>query len=283
MGIIPIKGINRQPPEFLFIDIDRHDFDKERLFQHALTATLLKIENILGGHPSVLWTGNGYHIYQPIDSLVLEQEDIFSKFENPSERFVKYAAIILSHSKCDMHNTPTFRSCLLRVPGTYNGKCSKRDDSLQSFSQVKLIQKWNGYRPASNPLLYDFFIYLANEKVRKLYDLRRRDSYRSNHSAVKVFWIEKLLQISIADGRKFAIRRILAPYLINIRKLSYEVSYRIISEWLEKCDRLQSLDNQLKFCINYNLNSAKKIGYKPIGLERLKGENLTLYTILFMQ
>ena len=33
-----------------------------------------------GGHPTVLWSGNGYHIYQPVDGFILEEEDVFTKF-----------------------------------------------------------------------------------------------------------------------------------------------------------------------------------------------------------
>jgi hypothetical protein len=35
----------------------------------------------------------------------------------------------------------------------------------------------------------------------------------------KRLWIETLLDIPIEDYRKYAIRRIIAPYLINIRKV----------------------------------------------------------------
>ena len=55
----------------------------------ALTAaTLKKIkEKLQGPSPTVLWTGNGYHVYQPIDAFVLEEENIFSKFDQPSKAF----------------------------------------------------------------------------------------------------------------------------------------------------------------------------------------------------
>ena len=35
-------------------------------------------------------------------------------------------------------------------------------------------------------------------------------------------WIEKLLEIPIEDYRKNAVNLILAPHLINIKKLAYE-------------------------------------------------------------
>jgi hypothetical protein len=42
-------------------------------------------------------------------------------------------------------------------------------------------------------------------------------------------WIEKLLQTTIDDYRKNAVNLILAPYLINVRKLSYDAALNIIN------------------------------------------------------
>src|SRR5215216_6492791 len=59
------KGINRQAPNFIFIDLDRSTFKTERVHKFALNTTLNNIKEKLGGSPTVLWSGNGYHIYQP--------------------------------------------------------------------------------------------------------------------------------------------------------------------------------------------------------------------------
>ena len=45
---------------------------------------LKKIETIMNGHPTVLWTGNGYHIYEPMEGFILEEEEVFAKFVDPS-------------------------------------------------------------------------------------------------------------------------------------------------------------------------------------------------------
>ena len=59
-------GINRTPPSFIIIDLDLKDFgySKDKL-AGALNKALKRIKDILGGYPTVLWTGNGCHIYQP--------------------------------------------------------------------------------------------------------------------------------------------------------------------------------------------------------------------------
>ena len=43
----------------------------ERGLESVLSQTLRIIRLKLNGSPTVLWTGNGYHIYQPIDALDL--------------------------------------------------------------------------------------------------------------------------------------------------------------------------------------------------------------------
>ena len=45
-----------------------------------MNRVLKKIKTIMHGHPTVLWTGNGYHIYQPVEGFILEEEDVFTKF-----------------------------------------------------------------------------------------------------------------------------------------------------------------------------------------------------------
>jgi hypothetical protein len=76
---IEYKGINRQAPNFIFIDLDKESFHTERGLRLALAASLKNIKEKLAGTPTVLWSGNGYHIYQPIEAFVLEQEEIFSR------------------------------------------------------------------------------------------------------------------------------------------------------------------------------------------------------------
>jgi hypothetical protein len=83
----------------------------------ALTATLKNIkEKLLGANPTVLWTGNGYHIYQPIDAFVLEEENIFSRnFDQPSKSFLRFAEQYISNNKSDPSYNPSFKSCIIRI------------------------------------------------------------------------------------------------------------------------------------------------------------------------
>ena len=66
-------------------------------------------------------------------------------------------------------------------------------------------------------------------------------------------WIEHLTQTPIEDFRKLVIDIILAPYLINVRKLSnLEESYMIIRNWLDKCNELRTLYNYRN--VEYRIN-----------------------------
>jgi hypothetical protein len=69
------KGINRQAPIFVMCDLDMVKFRTEKLLLNT-----------------VLFTGNGYHVYQPINIPILELESQFAEFQNPSTGFIRYAA-----------------------------------------------------------------------------------------------------------------------------------------------------------------------------------------------
>ena len=113
-----------------------------------------------------MWSGNGYHIYQPIEGLVLEQIEQFSKFYQPSKSFQRFAEWYLSNGKSDhAHNTTiSFRNCMLRIPGSHNSKCLKEEQEGKD-SEVRIIQKWDDIRPRINLLLGSFSAYLADLEV----------------------------------------------------------------------------------------------------------------------
>ena len=96
----------------------------------------------------------------------------------------------------------------------------------------------------------------------------------SNNS---IYWIENLLKIPISDGRKTSICLILSPYLMNIRRLSYDRSHSIIIDWLNKCSLLHRLrfnpNSFTKSALLYAVNN----GYKPLKFDNLKERNRELY------
>ena len=239
-SLVEYKGIQRYKPDFLFIDLDKNNFKTDKSFELTLYNTLKNIKNKLNGYPTVLFTGGGYHIYQPVYiPTALEYITEFSKFDRPSEQFLRFAKDFLSNGKADKQNNPSFRSCLLRIPGSVNSKYN---------TKVIIIQEWNRIRvPIALDLLEEFRIYSIQKKIdqivkrQKIWKERSKNKKNIDVNANDEYfaWIDKLLQTPIPDFRKLVIDLVLSPYLINVRKLSYEESYKIIKEWLDKCNDIK--------------------------------------------
>ena len=62
------KGINRQAPNLIFIDLDQGRF---KLIDRALDNTLKNICQKFNAEvrPTVIWSGHGYHTYLPVEAL----------------------------------------------------------------------------------------------------------------------------------------------------------------------------------------------------------------------
>jgi len=272
-------------PEFFFIDLDRHDFKTEKGFELALYTTLKNIKEKLGNNdtqPTVLFTGKGYHIYQPVYCpTALENITEFQKFENPSQEFLRFAKDNLSNGKADKNNNPSFKSCLLRIPGSINSKYNKN---------VKIVQKWNKVRPPiPREFIEEFRTYLIQKKIdekeqkqKMLLKLKRENNKNKDPTNRNYYkWIDKeILANPFADYRKIIINLILAPYLVVIKKLTFEESYRIIYEWLQKCDLLRKLDFNARSVVNTAIATAYKKKIPPMSIYTLKTNYNDLYFLL---
>jgi len=113
------------------IDIDLRDFDNSReKLDNGLIKILRKISTTMYGYPTVLWTGNGYHIYQPMEGFILEEEERFARFADSvgkdlTSKFMQFAEEFLTNKKGDPQHNPSVYSCLVRIPGTINSKCGQ--------------------------------------------------------------------------------------------------------------------------------------------------------------
>lgn len=159
----------QQKPNFLFIDLDSRVLDLEK----ELKQTLDNIKTLFEDHsiePTVLWSGKGYHIYLPLDSIVLENESLFEDIEvyDPSRKFMQWSEQYLSDNKADPCHSKgvSFNNCMLRVPGSINSKVNR---------QVTIVQRWNGVKPSIKPLLYCFYIHLADTKLREVQGIRIKE------------------------------------------------------------------------------------------------------------
>jgi hypothetical protein len=160
------KGINLQAPNFIFIDLDLGKFKSRMSLDICLGKTLKNISEKfnIAVYPTVLWSGHGYHIYLPVEAFVLEGESEFNRFGNPSRKFMQFAELYLSNNKSDPEHTKglSFKNSMLRIPGSFNSKNS-------NIEEVKIIQKWDGFRPSIKPLLFRFDLYLLISKSKELH------------------------------------------------------------------------------------------------------------------
>ncbi|MFL6360134.1 MAG: DNA primase noncatalytic subunit PriX [Nitrososphaeraceae archaeon] len=294
------NGINRTPISFLMADLDLKDFADEEdsnkkentafLLEKALNKTLQKIKETIGGNPTVLWTGNGYHIYQPVSGFILEEYETFYEFtkyvdKDLTSMFIQFAEEYFTDYAADRLHNPTVKSCQVRIPASLNSKCIIKEQN----TEVKIIQKWDGNRPSIQPLLRHFRIWLIQKRIDDIKELKKQEKKHSKFQMTlaknqertnTIKWIEKgILEDPLSDHRKYIIWRILSPYLLNVKKLPKEEAYSIMKEWLDKCNKLEKLNFSPKIKIKDGLKGTSK-GYFPISMEKLKEENRQIYDLV---
>jgi Primase X len=270
-----------QAPNLIFIDLDLPTKYEDNLkeIDKTLDKTLRLIKQKLNGcRATVLRTGNGYHIYIVLDIRPLELiNEVKELSDKPSEQFLRFAESVFTNNKKDSQHNPSFKSCLLRIPGTSNSK---------NGSEVKIIQSFdaNNIPSIDNTIMREFRLYLADIDIRKK-EISETNEKRCNNfkatqynSIMRYNWIEKLLQTHIEDGRKYALWKILCPYLVNIKKLQDVQSYKILKIWLENCNNLRNLDFNPDTEIKAKLKNVKY--YNPISIKNLIINNKKLYLLL---
>ena len=265
--------IEKPVPNFIFIDLD--DIHKNISLDRILEITLSNIKKRLGGVPTVLQTGNGYHIYQPIDkSRRFEEMEDFKEFDNPDNRFLRFEKDYLSSGYADKANYPSLKSCLLRVPGTLNSKCLDKGLS-NGDSMVKILQRWDDKRPPVGYQIGTFYSYLISEREK---DKTRKAEYDNLFRCSKpkeIPWIERLLETPIGDHRKTCLWHILVPYLVNVKRVQESEVYQILGKWLDDCNKERKIDFNTKYTIKSNLKNVKD--FLPISKDNLQKEYPDIY------
>lgn len=233
-------------------------------------------------NPTVIWSGNGYHIHIPVE-LDTAFEDMwdFQVFSEPSVKFLRWAARRLTNGKADHNNNPSFRSMLLRVPGTINSKAKDagRDPIVRFVKIWRSGSDYSGtrYRPSTR-MINDFHAYLVQEAI-EMEKMKKKNNcfyYHSDYSPstastnTTIGWIEKLLQTPLADDRKYVVDLILAPYLIVDRRLDEQAAYSVIIEWLDKCNQIRPLDFDPRDRTIQKIKQAKRIQIPHMSWSRLQ-------------
>ena len=250
-----LSEIDQEKPNLIFVDLD----DKT-----ALNETLALFHKEINGIPLVLSTGNGYAIIQPIQIISFTNSTLHNKkITDVPKKFLNFAERYLSNSKCDSGNHPSLKSCMIRVPYTYNKKCLLQGKSKDE-SKVRVHSEWNGTRPTMNNLPFKRHLIKLESQYKKIQN--------KNFTVGEIPYIEKLLQTKITDGKQRILDLILCPYLVNVKKLT-----------LEECENIlvQYFGNSLsKSTIIYQLKTSYKKGYFPYSLKNMKSNDSELYRII---
>ena len=231
-------------------------------------------------NPTVLWTGNGYHIYQPMNGIVFEEYKTFYKFlpyldgKDLTTEFLRFSEKYFTEDCSDPNHMPSIKSSLIRVPGTFNHK---------NGNEVIIIQRWNGKIPAIQWVTTEYHAFLIQKRIDKINERKRRQTRKKSimfnyTNKNRIQWIENLLNTAIEDNRKYCLWRILCPYLVNIKRLDDDESIAILNDWLKKCDSLRKLDFNPVISIRNYLKNVKT--FLPPSKEKLSKERLELYSIL---
>ena len=164
---------NKTAASFIMINLDLQYFsyDKKKL-DNILNMTLNKLSIKFYGesNPTVLWTGNGYNIYQPLEETTFENNKVYYDFlpytdeRNITTEFLRFAEKFFTDGKIDPPNLHSVKSCFITVPGTFNFK---------NGEQVKIIHKWDGKSPSIQWIAYDFKKYLVQKKIDKIHERKK--------------------------------------------------------------------------------------------------------------
>jgi hypothetical protein len=286
------RGVNLNlfSPNILFIDLDAKGFDSNASLQRALKQILKNVASMLYDvKPLVLCSGHGYHIIIPVNAKeALENFTDFTPYTTePSKEFLQFAERFLSLNKADTANNPGFKSCLLRVPYTFNSECIEEGID----AEVKIFQQWDSSKPLPNidNLLIEFQTFLAGKKLKAELQENKRKKFNTSHvssyTTTNILpYAERLLSKSISDYRKFAVSLILAPYFVNIQHLSDPEAFCKIKEWLLRCDKVKNLEPSVEYFDDYTrkaLERARSSGIKSLKFQQtLKVKNRELYGML---
>jgi hypothetical protein len=330
------KALSEPAPTIIFIDLD----DRK-----ALKSTLTKIKTVFVDsnlEPTTIDSGNGYQIVLPLETdpakypCPIENPEDKDRFIpgrsswianilaqdykygipgnlSPANLFLRFAEDFLTNGKADIGHNPSVRSCMVRVPGSYNSKCiAKKEGGGGIDSEVKIVTRWDGKTKGHILFLFNHFYYHIQEMhvkrermMKKARQNRKRLEFNKNRPFGVIgdrtifvdsgvtelthqhqqhyndYWyIDLLLQIQIDDFRKRAISLLFAPYFIKIKKMPFDIAEKQILDWLDRCNTVRLLDFDAIEKTQQAVYYARDKGYLPLGEVKFKEEAPDLFTKL---
>jgi hypothetical protein len=150
------KDVNVQLADLITFDLHKSVFMRESAQIKALYAILQAIKKILAARPTILCSGNAFHICQPIEPDPTER---IEKFRESIINECPALGLFLRLSKLDpFHVQQQYNPPMLLIPGTLSSKCEEGEER----HEITIIQRWDGHRPKIDPVLIDFHEYLKD-------------------------------------------------------------------------------------------------------------------------
>ena len=89
-------------------------------------------------------------------------------------------------------------------------------------------------------------------------------------------YIDELMKHPVSDGRHRLVWLVLAPFLVNVKKLDEEEAIEKIKTYVSTTGEMRAM----KRFVEYNVRRAKRNGLMPPTLNKLKAEHPDLYVLL---
>jgi len=264
------------------IDIDSDDLEGAK----GLASALVEALEFYGVRPRVKFSGRrGFHIIVSGMAFdVFSQEDYIRAYEILPQQITRFLlqavrSEVRRLAKVDMQIYTPRRllrcayslhdSGLVSIP-VYDLKAFKLEDAEpQNVGEVDLgwVCYRNEFREGAR-LLEALRLWLQDrEKPTKMFP-RRRGGVKGARNEIK--WIEKLMERPVDDGRHRLLWLVIAPYLVNVKKLGLEEAYEEAWRYFQKCDRVRRLRRRFDREIKYYLQYAARRGLRPLSIRSLR-------------
>jgi hypothetical protein len=153
------KDVNMQLADLITFDLHKSVFMRESAQIKALYAILQAIKKILAARPTILCSGDDFHICQPIEP------DPTERIEEFRDRIINEypeLSLFLRLSKLDpCHSQQPYNPSMLLIPGTF----SSNYEGGEKHQEITIIQRWDENRPKIDSVLIDFHQYLKDQKI----------------------------------------------------------------------------------------------------------------------
>ena len=153
------KDVNMQLADLITFDLHKSVFMRESAQIKALYAILQALKKILAARPTILSSGNAFHICQPIEPDPTER---IEEFRDHIINEYPALGLFLRLSKLDpCHSQQPYNPSMLLIPGTLNSNCEEGEE----HQEITIIQRWDGHRPKIDSVLIDFHRYLKDPTI----------------------------------------------------------------------------------------------------------------------